>query len=235
MARFEEGNFKGAIGGIIFYSMNGKNYIRARPVIRKKKKTALQTLNVSIFTKASKYGTPVLNLLQHETGLRFSQATYNTFRGWLINQLKLHDNDSEWKLSITDSPICNLNPSADLRDYLMVMPELVKKDHSVSIIFPSFIPLDKIKAPAKAVSVNIKMIVIAAPFSENKRNILNKDNYEVLLNKTAVDKKEFVIDTGSFNSILFVAIALEYVYGGRSENYVSNQPIPVAITAIGKK
>ncbi|MDE3145412.1 MAG: hypothetical protein KGL19_14745, partial [Bacteroidota bacterium] len=61
MARVENGNISVAIGNIVFYTVNGKTYAKAKPTFRKRKKNELLSPQVQQLSTASYYGTPVLN------------------------------------------------------------------------------------------------------------------------------------------------------------------------------
>ncbi len=239
MARLENGNFKGSIGPVTFYVMDGKNYVKGKNSKRGKKRNAKQSPQEDEFGKASSFGTPIINSLKPYLLFHFKRNTYNHFRGWWGNELVLHENDAVWELSVADTVLYNINRDADLRDQLLIMPEVLQmEDGKVKISFPSFVPVRKIKAPAKTQAVNIQVLAVSAPISDNRENLsINADQYAVNYNRQTVDAKEFELETGNTTgNLLLIIIALVFSTAKTNTNsYVPDVKwLPAAIVAAGK-
>jgi hypothetical protein len=239
MARVENGNIKGILGNVIFYSMNGKTYARLKPQKSKKKKNKDQSTQVNRFSLVSKYGSPILNQLKPELRYKFNLDTYNHFRGWLTTEFNRRGNNEIWKNSIADTSLHNLNKAFDLRDVLLIMPKLlISKNAKISIDFPSFIPLYKIKAAPKTVEVKIKLLAIASPFSgdANLATLVTKE-FRVPFNKEVTPERKFSFKIkGNKNDILFIALALECITDklSSSNEIIDLDYLPAAFIALGK-
>ncbi len=239
MARIEDGNLKGAVGNIVFYAMNGKTYARTKPGKRKKKRNALESPQLSVFKMVTNHGTAMLMQLKPLFLFPFKRDTYNLFRGWMMDQLNARESNAAWEVAVADTLLYNLNRDADLRNLLLILPEVsVTAKGKVSARFPSFIPANKIIAPIKTTEVNIKMIAVVAPFSGNQNSCtISTDNYPVQFDKQPAAEKEFVLNAGgSTGDMLFIIVGLEYVQSKTLGNsYLQNTKwLPAAIVAVGK-
>ena len=238
MARLENGNFRGSMGKITFYVMNGKNYAKSKQGKRNKKRNAKQNPQEVVFGNASSFGTPIINHLKPYLLFYFKREVYNHFRGWLANELPQHENDIEWNLSVADTALYNINRDADLRDQLLIMPEvLLTEDGNVQVKFPSFVPVKKIKAPAKTRQVNIQLLAVSAPVTDSRKTChIDTDNCLIDYNKQTVAAKEFLLETGNTpGNLLLIIIALVFNSDRiNSKTYVPDVKwLPAAIVAAG--
>ena len=238
MARFENGNLRGSIGKITFYVMGSKNYAKSKPGKRNKKRNAKPDRRQVRFGNASSLGTPIINHLKPYLLFHFKLNTYNDFRGWCCKELPEHDNDAVWDLSVADTALYNINRDADLRDQLLIMPEvLLMEDRKVKISFPSFVPAKKIKAPAKTQQVNIQLLAVSAPISDSRETChIDTVDFTVDYNKQTVAAKEFLLETGqTAGNLLLIIIALVFITDRiKSTTYVPDVKfLPAAIVAAG--
>jgi len=227
------------MGKITFYVMDGKNYAKSKQGKRNKKRNAKQSPQEVVFGNASSFGTPIINHLKPYLLFYFKREVYNHFRGWLGNELPQHENDTEWNLSIADTGLYNINRDADLRDQLLIMPEvLLMEEGKLNISFPSFVPVKKIKAPAKTKAVNIQVLAVSAPFSDTRKILrISADNYDVDYNRLTVAAKEFVLETGNDpGNLLLIILSLVFMTcNSNAHQYVQDVKwLPAAIVAAGK-
>lgn len=237
MARLEAGNLKGAVGNIVFYTVDGKTYAKTKPGKRNKKRNATQSPQVSFFKTASTYGTALLMQLKPRLLFPFKRKTYNLFRGWLSDTLKEYSHNPVWEVSVAGTRLYNLNGQADLRDALQVIPAVtVTAGNAVKLSFPSFIPANQVKAPAGTAQVNIQVLAVAAPFSDNRTTcVIHTDVYTVPFNKTATSEKEFVLETGgNTGDMLFIIIGLAYTAISPKINLQEAKWLPAAVVAAGR-
>ncbi|OIR06993.1 hypothetical protein GALL_109000 [mine drainage metagenome] len=239
MARVENGNISGAIGNIVFYTMNGKNYAKAKSTPRKRKKNEPLSPQVQQFSTASFYGTPVLNWLKPQLTFKFKRNTFNDFRKWLGFAIKQHENNASWPLSVANTLLHNINRESEIRDMLLLLPTVTAdKTGNISIKFSSFIPVDQIKAPSGTTEVQLKLITVAAPFSNSKKNCLVQSAfYDFSYNQSRLGEKEMILSTRAKTGyMLFVIIAMVFKKAKAGESILVNDTewLPAAIVAVGK-
>ena len=239
MARVENGNIIGSIGAITFYTMNNKTYARSKQAKRVKKANAKPSSQVTLFSLASTYGTAILNSLKPQLRFTFKLATYNKFRSWLTKEMAMHEDNGDWEFSAEQINFCNLNGQADMRDMLLLMPTVTVTDEgNITISFPSFIPANKIKAPAGTQKVNVKVLTVFSPFSGNNKNCtVICNNYAVDFNKKATDAKEMIVEANSKKGcMVFLVLAVECITSKTSDNnyHAEEKYLPAAVMAAGK-
>lgn len=239
MARVENGNISGAIGNIVFYTMNGKTYAKAKPTFRKRKKNEPLSPQVQQLSTVSFYGTPVLNWLKPQLAFKFKRNTFNDFRKWLGFAMKQHENDSSWPIATANTLVHNINRESEIRDILLLLPTVtVDAKGNSSIKFPSFIPVNQIKAPTGTAEVQLKLITVSAPFSKSVRTcFVQSDSYNFSYNKTRLDEKEIILPTKAKTGyMVFVMIAMVFTKLKAGEAIIVNdeQWLPAAVVAAGK-
>ncbi len=239
MARFENGNISGAIGNIVFYTMDGKNYVKAKPATGKRKKTQPRSPQVQSFSDASIYGTSVINWLKPHLAFTFKRITYNAFRSWLNFSIRQHQSESTWPLSVAGTLLYNINRESEIRDILLVLPSITSDETgNISIQFPSFIPVNQIKAPNGTTEVQLKLIAVSNPFSNAvKICSVKSELYIFSYDKNMLSENEIIIATNAKTGyMLFVIIAITFKgrRGGASILITDTKWLPAAIMAAGK-
>jgi hypothetical protein len=97
MANMDGSKLSGAVGNLVFYVRDGKTYVRSKPGARKKKKGYQQPKEVTDFTVAPGKGSPMLKWLLQQTGLPGGLTTFNSFRGWLMQNMRA--NTGSWPVA----------------------------------------------------------------------------------------------------------------------------------------
>ncbi|MEO7523597.1 MAG: hypothetical protein ABIT58_05845 [Ferruginibacter sp.] len=239
MARITEEGIKGTIGNVVFYTREGKSYMRAKPGKRKKKRNAPENTLNTIFGLVSKYGSGMVKLMKDSFQFPFGLKTYNNARGWMRNLYAEHKDEAEWDLSVKGSGMCQLNAEVDLRDFLRT-DITVKNSGSgmVAINFPEINPKRDFKAPLRTMKVNIKLVVATTPFriAPLLYSLCTKQ-ISFIYNSDPVPASSFELQTtAGTGDVAIVSMALEYeTSDSGNDNYNKDlRWLPAAIIAMGK-
>ena len=239
MARVTENGFAGTVGNLVFYSMNGKSYVRTKPGPRKKNKGAVQNPLNTVFGIVSKHGSALIKGINSEFPFRFGREAYNNVRGWMRNNYSMYKDAADWELSVRASGMCQLNKETDLRDCLKVELSVTDEGNGkIAITFPSIIPVRDIKAPSRTMKVNIKLIVVTSPF-RNAPGTYNHctEQFSFIYNDSELPAKTFLIETkASKPDLVFTAVSLTYETkdSGEAKYNTEKKWLPAAMIAMGR-
>ncbi len=241
MARVkEDGSISGLVGSVVFYTMNGKKYARARPRGKSKKKKARDPNSLTgVFGTVSTYGSGMVKLMKKSFLFTLNLVSYNNARGWMRNLYVVHKDEASWELSVKKSGMCQLNPGADLRDFLKF--DITVNDSGngkVIIDLPEINTKKDIKSPSRTMKVNIKLIVVTSPFRNDPRSYsFCTEQYSFIYNNDPVPAKSLELQTnGGTGDIAIVTMALEFETADSGNGIYSNEIrwLPAAIIAMGK-
>jgi len=233
MAKVTDQGLSGAVGNLVYYTLNGKKYVRAKPGKRKKKKGDKPNEYQAIFGKASRYGSAITKELSNHFLFRFGLAPYNRMRGWIRDvyavQYKL-----TWEISAMNSGMCQLSNETDLRDYFKATIEVQDRGKGdIAIVLPVINPVLQLKVPAHTKKVNIKMIAISSDFkSKTLISGMASENYVFEYKNKLTTLPESILHTKQ-GDIAIVAIGLEYEMADGLYNQETRW-LPAAAVAIGK-
>lgn len=236
MGQVVNNNIVGAVGNVVFYTMNGKSYIRTKPSPHRKKYTDVVKNLHDVFGTVSRYGTAMIRSMSDQLSFPFTQPLYNRLRGWMRNAYASHRDETVWELSAAGYNICQVNAETDLRDFIgggfSVSDEGTGK---IRVILPEMNPLRQIKAPANTIAVNVKIIIASSAFKEQGlRSRVCNAAYRVDYADRLFPAKEILLATNSAaGDIAIVVIALEF----EMDDQVYNKALPwlpAAIIAMGK-
>lgn len=235
MARVTNEGLNGAVGNIIFYIREGRQYARSKPAPRRKKRNYIPPAGATIFGMVSKYGSHMVRNLGSYLSFKFPLATYNSARGWMRNQY-VANQDTDWPLSARSGNMCQLNTTLDLRDFLTV--DIAVKDNGagqVEVTVGALNPVRNVKAPANTSEVKIKVITVDSPFVLNGSSsaFSSKEEFSFSFINQLLAAKTLVLNTrAKTNDMVVVAIAVEY----KVKNlWVTDlQYLPAAIIAMGR-
>ncbi len=239
MARNTEQGLSGTIGNLVFYTMNGKNYVRSKPGKQNKKRNQKPNPLNTIFGTVSAYGSPMISRLSKVLLFPFGLSTYNQLRGWMRNQYAAHAQDINWELSVQGSSICKISSNIDLRDFLTI-PLTVNDSGNglITVSIPAINPVKDIKAPARTQLINLKLVAVTSTFGQTQgSNSFCMEQYNFNCNNQLLAAKEIVLNTGATaGSIVIVVAAIEYaLFGSLNNNYTTNPNwLPAAIIAMGR-
>lgn len=202
------------IGNVVFYSVDGKQYARARP--RKQSKSTRkrkQTPANDLFGMVSACGSSLISCLAER--LLFSPKLYgwNALRGWMRNCYARNHGAQYWPLSVAESGHCQINKAVDLRDRFRVPVEVTDRGNGkVEIEIGSVNPAKDISAPSATGAVNIKLMLFATAFGTTRSMVKEAvTEYQLPFENKMHPAKKFVLDSGaSAEEVAIVVIALEY-------------------------
>lgn len=238
MARVTDNGISGAIGNLVFYTMNGKRYVRSKPGPRKKKKNQPANPLNTVFGTVSKYGSAMVKGMSSHFLFPLSRDTYNRLRGWMRNQYAEHKDDATWELSVRNSGMCQVNGEIDLRDFLRTDITVTDSGHGkLTVIFPEINPKKDIKAPLRTMKVNIKLIAVTSSFRGTASSYnLCTEQYSFIYHDTPVPAKHFELQSNAgTGDIAIAAIALEYETSALNGSYSKDTRwLPAAIIAMGR-
>lgn len=234
MAQARGNLFSGAIGPVVFYVKNGKQYGRAKPGERTKKPTARMVERNTRFAEICKPSSKMLKYIKDKLVYRVGFNDYNRLRGWMYIAYSSNHAKPDWPVTV-DNNICQLNPEADLRHYITAnITVRTNGSEGVVVDFPSFNPLNVIRAPLRATKVTIKVIVSTAqPGMGSIR--MSGSSYSFDYNDTIVPAKEFVLNPDGMENgdIAIVTVAIEFEKAGA---VFKTDPkwLPAAVIAMGR-
>lgn len=234
MARFKDNNLSGTIGNVVFYTVNGKNFARAKPGKRKKKRGQAPDPNTSIFGRVSANGSRMLRILSPQLLFPFTLSSYNNTRGWMRNQYAANHKLPVWDISAKPNDMCQLNAAADLRDILFTSILTSDKGGGKLLVsIPAMNPLkDMKKLPIQVTMVNMKLAVLYSPFEDGSVAQLAMEQYSFVYANTQLPAKEIIIDTKApAGNIAIVVLAIEPVIAGKS---FPAAWLPAAIIGMGR-
>jgi hypothetical protein len=241
MARVTDQGISGLVGPVVFYTVNGKNFVKGKPHPRKKKRNQPANPLNTIFGMVSCYGSKMISSIRTSFLFSFNRNTYNRLRGWMRNQYAVHGEEEVWELSAIDSGMCQVNEGIDLRDFL-------KRDITVEdagggkiiISLPELNPVKNIQAPLHTKEVNLKMLVVTSKFRDETSSTTKLCTLQYSFSYTNVLQvaKNFELQTtGLAGDMALIVVALEFnkTSGMDDTHYILDpQLLPAAIIAMGR-
>lgn len=239
MARVTEKGIVGLVGDLVFYTVNGKSYVRSKPRRRKKAKGAKTHPVNTVFGTVSKYGTAMMNEIKPSLAFPISRDAYNKLRGWIRNLYAEHQLDKSWELSSRYSGMCQLNPEVDFRDYFKSEITVTDKGKGkILITLPEIEARLTLKSPVRTMKVNLKLMAVTSPFKETgSRSNLIMETISFTLNKKTIPATEVLLQTkASSGHIALVAAALEYETEDSGKGQIEKELrwLPAAAIALGR-
>lgn len=237
MARITEKGLSGRIGPVVYYEMNGKQYARARPQHKKKRSRAATHPAASLFGICSGAATTAGHILQASLDFPFKLKSFNLLRGWLFKQYKLHQEQSNWHLGYSFVPACQLNPAADLRNFLFVPIETIcTTTGSITVHIPSFHPVQQIANPLRAVSVHIRIMVMGLVLEKgNGTTFFKEQTIPLVFQDGVAEATELLFEDAQIQpgTIFMVVVSLTYI--AAQQQVIKNEEyLPAAVVGLGK-
>ncbi len=237
MARVENGSISGAVGNLIFYTMNGNGYVRSKPGKRPRKRNHKPLEVNTVFGTVSTCGSPMLVQLGRQLLYTLKLADYNRTRGWMRNQYANNYQATSWPIAAHTGGTCQVNGSADLRDCLFVDTSLQLDKKKLTLGLPALNPAKQIKAPPRTSKVTIKAMVISSPFKMEAAK-----NCTVIMEQLVIDYKDMQLPATELvlnlqgKGVAIVALALEYTITASGKELVEMETkwLPAALIAMGR-
>ena len=238
MAKVSKAGLNGAIGPVVFYTMNGKSYARATPgtqSIKHKKKLQPQR---SFFGRISSLSSKMADAVRTELNCPFGLYAYNALRGWVFGQYKKNEGQASLQLNIIPSGLCELNAAAGLQQSLTAGVSLADKgDGNLSVSIASFNPAKDIKAPAGAAWINLKLICARAIRESGALLHFELSLAQKLLHISNENIPSFEMELnsqGGKGDLVCLVLALEFRTGEHSGGIINSPSfLPAAGIALG--
>lgn len=239
MARVTEKGIAGMVGNLVFYTVNGKTYVRTKPGKRKKKRGQKANPLNTVFGTVSRYGTAMVGGMKDQFLFTVGRDTYNRMRGWMRNLYATRHEDTVWELSSRNSGMCQLNPEVDLRDFFREEITVTDKGKGKILIqIPAFNPKLTLKSPTRTMKVNLKLIAVTSPFKEaGPRYSLCTEPISFTFSNKSIPAKDVYLHTNaSAGSIAIIAVAIEYETADtiKGQYLTDLKWLPAAAIAMGR-
>lgn len=236
MARVTNEGISGAVGGLVFYTLNGMNYVKARSGRRRRKRGQAADPLQTLFGTVSTYSSAMVKRMKPQFLFPVKPATYNQLRGWMRILYALEHLEPVWDLAV-NSGMCQLNPVIDLRDFLKIQLTVSDRGNGViGVNFPPMNPVRNLKAPSQTVKVNLKLIAISSPFGTRSASMgFAIQEYRFDYTNTLLPAREFVLEPSAIaGDIAIVVLAMEYETAGTGRCLTDPAWLPAAVVAIGR-
>lgn len=244
MARKTADGYTGSVGKMVFYTMNGEQYLRTKPGKRKKKRGQVINPKQTAFGAVSKYGSAMAKQLNSHLLFALGRNGYNQLRGWMWNQYTAFAMEPDWEPGAKGNIICGLNAEADLRDFFAAAVRITDNGGGlIDINIPSINPEKEITAPAHTTKVKMKLVLASSGFS-NLTGITDNvwmEQYDFDYTDTLLPAKTISINTSSHfasisGHIAIIALALEFETAetGRHIYNTEKRWLPAALIAMGR-
>jgi hypothetical protein len=231
----------GALGAVILYTMNGRQYMRSKPGPRprRKKLSPAREAAAGVFGLVSACGTDMVNAVRNRFLYPFRVATYNTIRGWMRNQYAFYHPLPEWKLVMKGADMCQLNPEAHLAAHLRTGLSVADLGGGkIELRIDAIDPKRDLKAPQGTTAVQIRVVVTANAFERDRyQTVIAEQTHRFAYAATAVPPKTIQLDSGGkAGDMAVVWLGLEYCQGAPVSADYSRElrHLPLAIVAIGR-
>lgn len=237
MARVTNDGITGAVGNVVFVSMNGKTYMRTKPKPAPKRKPSKQKEQNRLFGLCSTAASAMGNILKPSVHFAFNAWSFNQLRGWLRKEYAVNYKEETWALSAATGAQCQLNTHCDLRDQFHV-PFSVKDMGAgkIRVQIPAFNPVKQIKAPTGTAKVVIKFIPTAHDFNNpGLSSYYPVYTHEVDYENSTTRAKSILLQPihKETNQMLLLTIALSY-YNTNGDVFMIERYLPAAVVAMGR-
>jgi hypothetical protein len=168
MATMDPKNIRGLVGNIIMYTVNGETRVRARP--GKYHQADVNKKSSKLFALVAAGSAPMIRAIRHYLpGLIPDNGVRGKLIGWIRKEYEKHGEDPGWLLGSIPTPLYNINPAIDLRNILLVQPQIIylSDEKKIQILFPAFHPRQYIIAPRQTTTVILTAFCVSALFAGN--------------------------------------------------------------------
>ncbi len=231
----------GLVGNIVFYTMNGKSYVRSRPNYSKiKSKQFSQSPSAQVFGTGSRGVSALLNRLQIQLPFPLSRVAYNHFRGWMLRHYKANAISVEWPISCLPNDQCQLQTDCDLRDLFRVQVSVEDLGGgNLRICIPAWNPQQQLTAPPNTRKLLISIMVLGNAFARESRTVSSGvEEFTIPYTKEDQPARETMIRVeGEKDDILILAVSLAYeTFSTRSGTQLADAAwLPAAIIGVGRR
>ena len=241
MARMNQDGLSGLVGNLVFYTMNGKSYVRSRPTYSQSKQKQLATSrSAQVFGQVSACTSALLNQLQTKLLFPLKRDAYNQFRSWLIRQYKAQAGLAAWPISCMPNDQCQLQSFCDLRDVFRV--QVSAEDlggGKIRIIIPAWNPVLQLSAPPGTRNLLIRIMACDVSFAARSQ-IVSSGMAEITLpfTKELQPASETLLQLeGQKDDLLFLSVSLVYeTFSAPSGSQLADAAwLPAAVLGVGRR
>jgi hypothetical protein len=236
MGKVTPDGLSGLIGPIVLYTVRGRQFVRSRPVKRSRKKAKKPDATQSLFGKVSSYGSAMTGYIKNEYLFAFTQASYNSVRGWMRDLLALHGEHLSFADAAASGSSCRLHPDSDLRDLFRLQPGLSSgATGTITAVLPAFNPLQVCKAPVNTEKVHIQLVAVSSAFSEkqDKVRVMASLTQSFAFKDHLVSLDPFTLKLkGSKGDLAMVVLSVSYECQGRT--ITDPEWLPAAAIGLGR-
>lgn len=237
MATVTNNGLTGRVGNLVFYSMNGKQYARSRPVFTKSRLKKLSRSSQALaFGQVSKAISLLLGQMKTVHGAIFTRNSYASARSWAGRFNAAMGALPEWPLESRFSNGCQLNERIDLRDCFSAGLWINDAGNGdIRIKIGSMDPILHTRVPAGCKRLLIRFFCMAPLFDTKNRMLVKLAEREIVYQPGSLPPWEITIHTGAATGdVALVAMSVSFLM--RSEwAGIGNAPdTPAAIIAMGR-
>lgn len=211
--------FRGKMEHLIFYSRNGKYFVKTAP--EKVQQTVATKKRSANFGLSSAAGKTLRFLLQPVLPFPKDRLMQVRFSGALSKWL----GTKEIGDLLPQSPLpfvsgFNFNPETDMAERFRVQLEIEQQiDGAVRIVLPAFVPVHSIHAPAQTATVDLLLTVAACNLYPAKAAGSGTHSLRIAYNSTPQPEQEWLFPVAATpgSIILVVATLLYTLQNGKQE------------------
>lgn len=214
MAHMNQEGMSGLIGSLVFYTMNGKSYVRSRPQYTTKKiKELSKSEPAQVFGQVSACVSALLNQLQPNLLFPLKRDAYNQCRSWMLRHYKANKDAVEWRISCLPNDQCQLQTVCDLRDIFRVQVSVEDLGGGkIRVSIPAIDPIQQLGTPPRTRKVHIRLMVHDLPFTDRGRfGSSEMAEISIPVSKGIQPASETLLQVkGKKNDLLFLTISLAF-------------------------
>lgn len=231
----------GLVGNLVFYTMNGKSYVRSRPEYsQRKRKQYSKSAPAQIFGRISSCASALLNQLQTKLVFSLKRDAYNQFRSWMLRHYKANAGLAEWPISCLPNDQCQLQNACDLRDVFRV--QVSAEDlggGNLRLTIPAWNPVQQLSAPPHTRKLLIRIMAYDVSFGVRSR-IVSSAIADITLPsiKEAQSASETLLQLkGKKDDLLILSLSLAYeTFSTNSGTQLADAAwMPAAVMGMGRR
>lgn len=231
----------GLVGNLVFYTMNGKSYVRSRPQYSQKKHKQFSKAGpAQLFGQISSCSSALLNRLQPNLLFPLKRDVYNQFRSWMMRHYKAKADSAEWPIRCLPNDQCQLQTACDLRDLFRVQVTAEDQgDGNLRITIPAWEPMQQLSVPARTSKILIRMMVHDLSFADRSR-IESSEMFDITLpyTKGVQPASETLLQlNGKKGDLLFLTLSMAYeTFSTKSGTHLADAVwLPAAVMGVGRR
>lgn len=237
MATVTSNGLTGRVGNLVFYSMNGKQYARSRPVFTNSRlKKLSRSPQALVFGQVSKAISLLLGQMKTVHGAIFTRNSYAAARSWTGRFNAAMGAQPEWPLESRFSNGCQLNARIDLRDCFSAGLWINDAGNGdIRLGFGSIDPLLHTRVPAGCKRLLIRFFCLAPLFNAKNRMLVKQAEREIVYQPGSLPPWEITLNTGAATGdVVLVAMSVSFLMRSVQAGMGTGPDTPAAIIAMGR-